>query len=76
MRVATIYRSTSITGAGFNKIMIDPLTLNGTTKNWGEINPGAQRDAGTFNRFSYFLAYNYFVLINDPNKNVRLLKKE
>lgn len=56
--------------------MIDPLTLNGTTKNWGEINPGAQRDAGTFNRFSYFLAYNYFVLINDPNKNVRLLKKE
>lgn len=56
--------------------VIDPLTLSCSLKNFSGTAPAAPPSAGTFNRFAYFPALNYFVLINNPDLDAYILKME
>jgi len=59
---------------GTSVYIIEPLTLNCSIKNFSGTAPGPQQDSGTFNRFSYFPTFDYFVLINHPDLDVYILK--
>ena len=55
-----------------------PWVLDLASKTWtaksGEGAPAAQVDTGTYGRFRYIPRYNVFVLVNEPDEDVRFYK--
>lgn len=59
---------------GASVYVIDPITLSCSKVAFTGSTPGEQQAAGTFNRFAYFPTFDYFVLVNNADLDVYVLK--